>query len=853
MLPTGLEFIETFFGIVLAGMVPVPVYPPARLTRLDHYLATLASIADTSSCRAVILDERLIPLVGKHVTFEGQTLITDAELRAAREPGQPYGVEPSSIAFLQFTSGTTSQPRGVLLRHEHVQAQLSAYVEALDVKQGEVVVSWLPLYHDLGLVGMVLAVLQAGGHLVLLSPVDFLRDPMTWIRALSRHRAVHTAAPNFAYQLCVRKCTPKLLQAEKVDLSSLANSGMGGEPVAWSTVQRFREHFAPYGFKGEILNPCYGLAENTLVATGHRRGEPLRTVVVSQAGLQANEVREPAGEADRATLVGNGRPFPGMAVRIAGPTGDDLGERRIGEIWVRGPSLASGYFGDRDATDAAFVERDGQRWLLTGDLGFVAAGDLYICGRKKDLLIVRGKNIHPQDLELEAGSVPGVRTGNVAAFSLDKGDGQGEIPILAAEVDPRAGRSHDEIRSDVIERISSAFQVALGEVVLLPQGSIPKTSSGKVQRGLVKETYKKGELASLAPPGRIGTALLQLGLAWRSLRRHRATEAAPPPATAAPSSSSLDPRFAEAARRVRPDLTVALSPDLRLDGLGLDSLERVELFLQLARLFQASVPDEEWSASRTVGEVQAILEKYEGTAPEDEKAGDASLFVRELLSAPAPPRPPYRPPSTTPVAFGLFHLLSRACWGLGASGLEHVPRDGAYLLAGNHESYLDPAWLRLVLPAEVQRRLVAYHWAGTPAFTRPFLRHMDAIPIDPHGGFHRAIAAGLAELRGGKVLLIFPEGGRTHGGQMMPFRPGVGFLSLLSQRPVVPFRVSGMFEVYPRHRALPRFVRASKEPMHIRFGPAIVPPPLDPARAWSQAREVVRALRTAVESLAVRR
>src|SRR5262249_1918888 len=147
----------------------------------------------------------------------------------------------------------------------------------LDVRQGDVVVSWLPLYHDLGLVGMVLSVLQAGGHLVLLSPVDFLRDPMTWIRALSRHRAVPTAPPNFAYQLCVRKCTPKLLQAEKVDLSSVANSGMGGEPVAWSTVQNFREHFAPYGFKGEVLNPCYGLAENTLVATGHRRGEPLRT------------------------------------------------------------------------------------------------------------------------------------------------------------------------------------------------------------------------------------------------------------------------------------------------------------------------------------------------------------------------------------------------------------------------------------------------------------------------------------------------------------------------------------------------------------------------------------------------
>src|SRR5581483_8185687 len=240
-------------------------------------------------------------------------------------------------------------------------------------------------------------------------------------RALSRYRAIHTAAPNFAYQLCVRKCSQENLRAAKIDLSSVLNAGMGGEPVAWATVERFREHFAPFGFKGDALNPCYGLAENTLVATGHRRGEPLRTVTVSQAGIQANEVREPASEADRTTLVGNGRPFPGMGVAIVGPDGAELGERRIGEVRVKGPSLASGYYGDREATDATFVVREGVRWLETGDLGFVAAGDLYICGRKKDLLIVHGRNFHPQDIEQEAGSVRGVRAGNVVAFSADAG------------------------------------------------------------------------------------------------------------------------------------------------------------------------------------------------------------------------------------------------------------------------------------------------------------------------------------------------------------------------------------------------------------------------------------------------
>jgi acyl-CoA synthetase (AMP-forming)/AMP-acid ligase II/1-acyl-sn-glycerol-3-phosphate acyltransferase/acyl carrier protein len=848
MLPTGLEFLETFFGIALAGMVAVPVYPPARLTRLDHYLRTLASIAETSSCRASVLDERLVPLVGKHVTFEGRSVVTDAELRAAKAPGRAFALEAASPAFLQFTSGTTSQPRGVLLRHEHVQAQLQAYNEALAVGEGEVIVSWLPLYHDLGLVGMVLAALEAGGHLVLLSPVDFLKEPMSWIRALSRHRGIHTAAPNFAFELCVRKCTPERLRAEKIDLASVENMGMGGEPVSWATVEKFRAHFAPFGFKGEALNPCYGLAENTLVATGHRRGEPLRSVTLSQSGLQTNEVREPSSDADRATLVGNGRPFPGMTVRIVGPGGEDLGERRIGEIRVASPSLAAGYFGDREATDATFVEHEGKRWLRTGDLGFVVGGDLYICGRKKDLLIVHGKNFHPQDLEQEASAVKGVRAGNAVAFSVDRGDGAGEAAVLVAEIDPRAGRSADEVRRDVIEAISGAFQLGLADVVLLPQGSIPKTSSGKLQRGLVKEAYRKGELATLHPPGRIGTSLVKLRLGWDSLKHRvlgRAADAAVADAVAA---GDLDPRFGEAMRRVRPDLKLALSAGLRVDGLGLDSLERVELFLQLARLYQAKVPDHEWSSSRTAGEVQAILERYEGTGTADAGA-ESSLLVRELLAAAPAPRPAFVPPRGAPVAWRAFETATRVFWGLRAAGLENVAREGAFILAGNHESYLDPAWIRLVLPVAVREKLVAFQWAGAPGFTRPFLAHMDTIPIDPTGSFHRSISDGLAELRASRVVLIFPEGARTHAGQLMPFRPGVGFLSLLSGRPIVPFRVRGMFAVYPRHRALPRFLKGRGEPMEVRFGPAIVPPTLDPEKAWEQARQLVRALREAVERM----
>lgn len=852
MLPTGLEFIETFFGISLAGMVAVPVYPPARLTRLEHYLRTLASITETSSCRAAVVDERLVPLVGKHLTFKGQQLITDVELRAAREPGRVYPLEATSPAFLQFTSGTTSQPRGVLLLHRQVQAQLRAYCEALRLGHGEVVVSWLPLYHDLGLVGMVLSTLQQGAHLVLLSPTDFLKDPMTWLRAVSRHRGVHTAAPNFAYQLCVRKCTPELLRKEQIDLSSLDNAGMGGEPVSWTTVQAFREHLAPFGLRGDVLNPCYGLAENTLVATGHRRGEPLRTAAVSLSGLQKNEVCAPASDADRTTIVGNGRPFPGMSVRIAGADGEDLGERKLGEIWVQSPSLAAGYLGDREATDAAFVLRDGARWLRTGDLGFTGDGDLFICGRRKDLMIVRGRNFHPQDIELEVGRVEGIRVGNVVAFSIDKGDGQGEAAIVVAEVDARVTRSAEQLRQDVVEAISTAFQLALETVFLLPSGSIPKTSSGKLQRGLVKETYLRGDLASFAPPGRLSTGALKLGLAWGALKQRLRVR----PAGAAPrllgttqdEVGSLDPRFAEALRRVRADVNVALSPALRVDSLGLDSLERVELWLQLARLFAAKVPDEDWNASQTLGELQLLLERHQGTASAaDGKKDESSLLVRDLLVPLEDALPPFASPLTAPLTFGFLGAVSRVCWGWRVSGREHLERDGSFIIAGNHSTYLDGAWLRNAVTPAVRERLVAFSYSGLPGFTRAFLAQMETIPIDPQGSFNLAIRAGLQALHAGRAVLIFPEGMRTHSGRMNAFRPGVALLSLLSQRPIVPFRSRGMFEVFPRDRALPRFFGGG--PIDVRFGPPLVPPPLEPERAWSQAQELVRQLRAAVEAL----
>jgi acyl-CoA synthetase (AMP-forming)/AMP-acid ligase II/1-acyl-sn-glycerol-3-phosphate acyltransferase/acyl carrier protein len=864
MLPSGVEFVEVFCGVLLAGMTAVPVYPPARLARLEHYLRTLAAISETASCRAVILDERLTAVVSKQVAGKGQAVITDREVRAAREPGLAYPVQPGNPAFLQFTSGTTSQPRGVLLLHEHLIAQLASYTEALQLGPGEVVCSWLPLYHDLGLIGKVLACLYGHSHLVLLSPIDFLKDPMCWLRAITRYRAIHAAAPNFAFGLCARKCTPDAMQAEGIDLSSLENMGMGGEPVTWSTVQAFRDHMAPFGFRPDALNPCYGLAENTLVATGHRRGDPLRTVTISAGELRRNLVSAPQDPGDATTLVGNGGPFPGVSVGVFSEQGQRLDPDHIGEVCVQGPSLAAGYFGDEDATARTFVERDGERWLRTGDLGFLSDGDLYVCGRQKDLMIVRGRNYHPQDLEEVAGQVDGVRVGNVAVFSVERREGAGgtepasqevglEQAVVVAELDPSRRRPEDELRAELLEALSAAFGLAISDVVLVPKGTVAKTSSGKLQRSLMKQAYERGELGAFLPPGRLREAGLKLRLGLSALGRRLRPGVGGRLATTASQVSQLDPRINEAVQRVRPGLNLALTPDLRLDGLGLDSLERVELWLAVEQAFAASVPEEAWSESQTLGEVQELLERHEGTRTETE-TGEApdGVLIEQLLAATHDQGPPrtFRPPLTAPLMFGFVRSVSRSCWDSHVTGHEQLPQDG-FILAGNHETYLDGAWVRNALPPAVQERLVAYSWSNAPLFVRAFLAQIDTIGIEPRGSFKTSIESGLAALAREQAVLIFPEGLRTHSGSMTTFKRGVGLLSVLSQKPVVPFRLVNGFTIFPRDRALPRFWwrREPGERLWVRFGEPLQPPARIPGQTWDQAKQLVADLRQAIQDL----
>ncbi len=865
MLDSGLEFIVTFFGILQAGMVPVPVYPPARLARLEHYLQTLGAILEVAHCRAGIADRRLVPLIAPRLK-KSLVLISDTEVKSAKGTIEPYAAMPSSPGFLQFTSGTTSTPRGVLLLQDQILYQVRAYVEALDAQPGVVAVSWLPLYHDLGLIGNVLACLYARIHIVLLTPVTFLKDPMTWLRAITRYKASFSAAPNFAYQMCVRKLTDERLREEKIDLSSWISAGSGGECVSMATVNAFREKFGAYGFSPDAPNTSYGLAENCLSVSMHRHGEALRSLKISRDALQRNEVADPTSEEDSWTIVSNGRPLERMAVEIAGPDDAFLGDREIGEVWVQSPSLAAGYLHNGEATARTFPVRDGERWLRTGDLGFLADGDVYICGRAKDLMIVRGRNYHPQDLEEIAGKVDGVRAGNVAAFSVADTEGETERAVVVCELDDRITRDRETIAAEVGEALTGTFQLA-AEVVLVKKGSIPKTSSGKLQRSLTKESYLRGDLEALAEPGTFASLALKLRLGLAAAGQKisspfgRRVDAG---GDAAPSDGGvevLDPRIIEALRAARPELATP-EPRLRVDALGLGSMELMEVFMALERVYDAHVDDADWGATQTLGEVQRLLEKNEGSGHRrkgskatDEK--DATpLFVRALLHEdPDETRvTSFRPPITAPLTFGFARVCSSVFWRQKVSGLENLPDPsaGSFILAGNHQTYIDGAWLRNSIGKAHRSRMVAMSWEGLPTFTRFFLGQVETIPIDPYGSFRGAMRAGLRALAGDRILLIFPEGSRTHTGRMNVFRPGVGLLSLLSQRPIVPFRLVGGFEIFPRHRATPRFFRWRQrrgDRLEIRFGAPIAPPAHEPEHTWKQARGIVAEVRRAVEAL----
>jgi 1-acyl-sn-glycerol-3-phosphate acyltransferase len=490
MLPTGRDFFRAFLGILLAGAVPVPIYPPTRWAQIEDHLRRQAKIL--ANCRAVMLvtlDE------GKRVAHVMQGLVpTLASVATVADLALP-GVVPllpkaraGDLALLQYTSGSTGDPKGVMLTHANLLANIRAMARAVDAGPSDVFVSWLPLYHDMGLIGAWMGGLYAGFPLVVMPPTAFLNRPSRWLRAVHRYRATFSAGPNFAYEIAATRIDERDL--EGLDLSAWRIAFNGAEPVSPGTIERFAKRFAPYGLRREAITPVYGLAECAVGLAFPPIGRGPRIDRVDRAALTTSGSAVASADDDRDSLrfVGCGEPLPGHEIRVVSPEGRELPERMEGRIEFRGPSATSGYFRNPEKTRALF---DGD-WLDTGDLGYVAGGDVFITSRAKDVIIRGGQHVHPYEVEEAVGNLAGVRKGCVAVFGVhDPASGTEKVVVLA-ETRLAAGPDRERLRRTVAETALALLGTPADDVVIAAPHSVLKTSSGKIRRAASREAYELG-------------------------------------------------------------------------------------------------------------------------------------------------------------------------------------------------------------------------------------------------------------------------------------------------------------------------------------------------------------------------
>jgi 8-amino-7-oxononanoate synthase/acyl carrier protein len=635
--PSGLDFIAAFMGCLYGGAIAVPAYPP-RKNRSVERIEAIAADADAAVALTTrdVLD-RFDGLRAAAPSLEHLVWQVDSEL----DPGwadrwERPDIAGETLAFLQYTSGSTGMPKGVMLSHENLLHNSLRIMQAFEITRSQSGVFWLPSFHDMGLIGGILVPLYGGKFNVLMSPVAFLQKPLRWLQAIAKYRATISGGPNFAYELCVRKTTPE--QRAALDLSSWSLAFNGAEPVRAETIDAFCEAFAPSGFRRQAFYPCYGLAESTLMVTGGMKFEApvIRSfdTVALEAGAALAKTDADA-EAGARRLVGSGRELDGQDVLIVDPqTCEALPPGRVGEIWVSGPSVAQGYWNRPEETQATFgamlaqgepvaTQQSVSKWrpnpgpyLRTGDLGFFDDGELFVTGRLKDLIIIRGRNHYPQDIERSVEEASGlIRAGSVAAFAVDVEERERVVVVAEVERGRRDAADLTDAFDAIRRRLATGHELAVEAIVLVRPNSIPKTSSGKIQRHAARRQFLDGSLE-----------VIEQHVAWLAPAQ---------PAAAAPSAPD-QPRLArmrpvgEAARSHRPDRELpqeivqtvfehvrriakeragSLTLDTNIVELGLDSLERMEIVASLEEAFGARFPEQVLPQIETCREVtEAIID-----------------------------------------------------------------------------------------------------------------------------------------------------------------------------------------------------------------------------------------------------
>ncbi|HSP81451.1 MAG TPA: AMP-binding protein, partial [Myxococcaceae bacterium] len=613
--PFGLDYVAAFFGALYAGLAAVPVYPPDP-ARLHRTVPRLRAIAQDARARVVLTTGFIRDMVDALATQAPELaalrwVATDALAEGAEHDWRPPEVRPETLAFIQYTSGSTAQPKGVLLAHGHLLHNEALIHQALRCGEDTVAVSWLPMYHDMGLIGGLLQPVYGGYPCVLLPPESFLQKPVRWLRALSRYRGTFSGGPNFAFDLCVRKVTAE--QRDALDLSCWRQAVNAAEPVRADTLERFTRHFAPCGFRPEALRPLYGLAEATLMVTGGEPDTPPTCLSVDAEALASGRVVEqPPGTPGTRRLVGLGHAWREQQVVIVDPvTHSRRAPEQVGEIWVAGPSVAQGYWRRPEETTHTFhaVRADTGEgpWLRTGDLGFLRNGELFFTGRLKDLIIIRGRNHYPQDLERTVEeSHPALRPGCGAAFSTDSGQEERLIVIQELHRQREEGPL-EEVSLAARQAIASAHGLHLDTLVLVRHGSIPKTSSGKIQRSACRHDFLSGALDVL----------------------HLSRLMPPCPDAADPSPSHpLRERLAGLVG-VRPE---AMELERPVAELGLDSLRQLELHQLLESHYGLTLGPEEL-LRRPLGQLLGAMETRR--LPEEPAAAPFTLAWDITREAPS--------------------------------------------------------------------------------------------------------------------------------------------------------------------------------------------------------------------------
>jgi 1-acyl-sn-glycerol-3-phosphate acyltransferase len=738
MLPTGLEFLESFMGTLLAGAIAVPLYPPLRLDRIAEYLQRQTRILANADARLLVSVAEAIPFARLLRSAHGSRteLCSAAALgtAASRDADLARSASPVGAAddpaLIQYTSGSTGDPKGVLLTHGNLLANIHAMAAGVSLRPTDAAVSWLPLYHDMGLIGAWLGALVHGIPLALMSPLAFLAHPERWLWAIHEHRATLAAAPNFAYEMCVRKIGDDML--EGLDLSSWRCALNGSEPISAGTLDRFARRFERCGFRRDALMPVYGLAESSVALCFSPVGRaPLVDGIDRDAFERAGQaVPARPDDATALTFVSVGRALPGLELRVLDDAGQEAGERRVGRIVFRGPSCMREYYRNPRAT-AAVTLPDG--WLDSGDLGYRAGNELFVTGRVKDLIIKGGRNLVPQEIEEVAASVDGIRKGCVAAFGVtDEGAGTEQVVILAeSRVESAAER--DARAAAIIATVSAGIGVPPDVVRIVPPGTVPKTPGGKIRRSSARELYRSGQAGRRAPvPWRLRVTLLA----------------------------------AAGARRLRG---------------GGARLARAAYLAYLA----------------VVGTAGALL-------------GVPLLWaLARLAPSPRDVRALSRGAARGALGLALCRLT--------VEGRDRLPLRGPAVLVVNHASYADTPALLAGLPADVvvvaMREILGWYLIGS------IVRRADHPTVDRwHAERSLADAAAIeARLRGGAMVLFFPEGGMAAASGIRPFRLGAFEAAVKVGAPVVPLALSGTRHVLRAGTRIPHRGR-----IHLWIGEPII-------------------------------